>query len=183
MVGGISNPFSLWKDFGYLQTFKRIIVCCSNLNYEIWFCSRWLQIFDHHSTYEGKAVTICCYVLNNFYFRKCASFKMLLKCHYFYYIYYMNCDISCLSELLQSSRTAIVMSLKKAPVGSIGLGRMKIWTHNHCLPSRWSDPISCWSRMDVATENVIGGNVGFLLSACHAGILSWTAWENQHQSC
>lgn len=90
---------------------------------------------------------------------------MLLKCHYLYYIYYMNCDISCLSEWSQSSRIAIAMPLKKAPVGSIGLGRMKIQTHNHCLLSRWSDPVSCWSRMGVATEGVIGGNVGFLLSA------------------
>jgi len=45
------------------------------------------------------------------------------------------------------------------------MGGAETQTHNHCLPSRQSDAISCWSSMDVATEGVIGGNVGFLLSA------------------
>lgn len=77
MFGEISNPFNLERILVAYGPLKELLfiaqrkVCCHNLNSEICFCSRLLQIEDHHSIYGGKALTVCYYVLNNFYFRKC----------------------------------------------------------------------------------------------------------------
>ena len=68
-----------WNDLGYLQTFKRTVIYCAEkgmlLKFEQWnmFCSRWLQTVDCHSICGGKALTICYYILNNYYFRKSTS--------------------------------------------------------------------------------------------------------------
>lgn len=66
-----------WKDFGCLRTFKRTVIYCKEKGmlpqFEQWnmFLLKTIANVDHHSIYGGKALTVCYYVLNNFYFRKC----------------------------------------------------------------------------------------------------------------